>query len=278
MSEQFITTNGIRLHYLDSGGSRPLLLLFHGLTANAHAFDGLFAAGLGDRFRVISVDLRGRGLSDAPADDYSMAAHARDIIGLMDALELRPLAVGGHSFGALLTLYLAAHYPARVRKLVLMDAAARMHPQTKEMLAPALGRLGQTFASFDAYLERVQQAPYLHFWDAAMRSYYAADVRTLEDGQVIPIPQPTHMVHAVTGALAEPWLDYLKSIPQPALLINGPGIYTMNAALLPEELALETVGLMKNCSYANVPGNHQTMLYGEGAAAIVASINEFLYE
>ncbi|MEK7226235.1 MAG: alpha/beta hydrolase, partial [Bacteroidota bacterium] len=60
------------------------------------------------------------------------------------------------------------------------------------------------------------------------------------------------------------------------ILINAPGVYTMEAALLPEGNAMETVEMMKNCIYAKVQGNHQTMLYGEGAKEIVSIIKHFL--
>jgi hypothetical protein len=158
-----------------------------------------------------------------------------------------------------------------------MDAAANMHPNTKDMLVPALSRLGQTFPSFGAYLEKVKAAPYLTFWDEHMESYYRADAKDNADGTVNCIPQPAHMMEAVVkGSLGEPWLDYLKTVDHQAILINAPGVYTMDAALLPEENAIETVELMKNCMYAKVQGNHQTMLYGEGAKEIVSVIKHFL--
>src|SRR5829696_2422473 len=160
MHNRYVTTNGIRLHYLDFESDGPVLVLMHGLTANAHAFDGLIAEDLSASFHVLSIDLRGRGDSDQPSSGYTMEDHARDIIGLLDALQIDSAIIGGHSFGALLTLYLAANYPDRVEKLILMDAAARMHPNTKEMLVPALSRLGQKFESLDAYIEKVKAAPY----------------------------------------------------------------------------------------------------------------------
>jgi pimeloyl-ACP methyl ester carboxylesterase len=274
--DHFVETNGIRLHYLHYPGDGPTILLMHGLTANAHAFDGLIAAGLSPTFNILSVDLRGRGQSDQPHDDYTMPTHANDILGLMDALGLEKAVIGGHSFGALLSFYLAANYPERVEKMILLDAAARMHPNTKEMLTPTLGRLGQVFPSFEAYTDKVKAAPYIEFWDEQMVSYYRADVTTLDDGSVTPIPKLEHMLQAVNGGLGQPWLEYISGIHHKAILINGPGIYTMEAALLPEENARETVEMMKNCTYAKVPGNHQTMLYGAGAKAIVNEIVNFM--
>jgi hypothetical protein len=123
----------------------------------------------------------------------------------------------------------------------------------------------------------VKSAPYLQFWDEQMLSYYKADVKDNADGTVTCIPEPAHMMEAVVkGSLGEPWLDYLKTVEQPAILINATGVYTMGAALLPEEKAMETVEMMKNCIYAKVSGNHQTMLYGEGAKEIVSVIKHFL--
>jgi pimeloyl-ACP methyl ester carboxylesterase len=270
-----IETNGIQLHYLEFAGEKPTIILMHGLTANAHAFDSLIAEGLSPAFHVISIDLRGRGKSDQPAG-YALADHAADIIGVLDKLDIQQAIIGGHSFGALLTLYLAKHFPARIKKMVLLDAAARMHENTKEMLGPALGRLGKIFPSFDYYINMVKSAPYLDFWDDNMLSYYNADVKFNDDGSVSCIPQPANMAMAVNGVLAEPVVEYIQSVEQPAILINGPGVYTMGAALLPKENALQTVKMMKNCSYVEVPGNHQTMLYGEGAKAIVAAIRNFL--
>lgn len=277
MKSHTINTNNIKLHYLEFEGKQPTIILLHGLTANAHAFDGLIAAGLSPAFHVLSVDLRGRGESDAPASGYTMKEHAADIIGLMDALKIEKAIFAGHSFGGFLALYLAKFFPRKVDQLILMDAAANMHPNTKEMLGPALGRLGKTFPSVEAYIEKVKAAPYISFWDEQMLSYYKADTKTNEDGTVSCIPQAEHMMETVLkGSLGEPWLDYLQTVEQVSILINAPGVYTMEAALLPEENAMETVESMKNCIYAKVPGNHQTMLYGDGAKEIVSIIKHFL--
>lgn len=268
--------NGITIHYLHYKSDGPTVILMHGLTANAHAFDGLIAAGLFPAYNVIAVDLRGRGQSSQPEQGYSLAEHAKDIIGLLDHLKIDKAIIGGHSFGALLTFYMTRYYPQRIEKMIIMDAAVRMHERTKEMLGPAMSRLGQTFSSFNAYLEKVKQAPYITFWDEQMVSYYQADVHTNEDGSVRCIPRLTNMVEAVNGVLAEPMAEHIQYASQPAILINGPGVYTMEAALLPKANALETVQLMKNCTYVEVPGNHQTMLYGDGAEGIVNAIKAFL--
>ena len=274
--EKHCFVNDLNIHYLHYKGNGPTLFLMHGLTANAHAFDGLIAAGLAPDYSVISIDLRGRGKSDQPAQGYSLAEHAQDIIGLLDHLKVDKAIIGGHSFGALLTFYMSRYYPERIDKMLIMDAAVRMHERTKEMLGPAMSRLGQQFPSFDSYIDKVKHAPYITSWDPQMESYYQADVKVNGEGGVTCIPRLENMIEAVNGVLAEPMAEHIQYATQPALLINGPGVYTMDAPLLPKENALETVGLMKNCTYVEVPGNHQTMLYGAGAQAIVKAINQFL--
>lgn len=278
----FVQTNQIQMHYIRFESAYPeaeTLLLMHGLTANAHAFDGVVLAGLSQKFNVISVDLRGRGLSDKPDADYSMAAHAHDIIGLLDALGLAKIYLGGHSYGSFLSMYLAAHYPERIKKLILMDAAAQMHPDTRNLLKPSLSRLDKVFPSFDAYLATMKEAPYLfEAWDEAMTSYYRADVGDNADGTVQPYAKPQHIEAAIEDPLTLDWENIIRKIPHPALFIHAKGAYGLPGAppLLPEEGALATVHMLANCHYVPVEGNHQTMLYGQGAKQIATQIEQFL--
>ncbi len=277
--EKYIHTNNITLHCLDFDGGEPTIVLMHGLTANAHSFVEIVKVGLSPKFRVISIDLRGRGLSDKPESGYSMAEHAKDIVGLLDYLDLQQVVLGGHSFGALLTIYMASHYPDRVSKMILIDAAVKMHPDTRQMVEPALNRLGQKVSSFEDYLDNVKKAPYLvDRWDPALIGYYRADVKTNEDGTVQSHSRPQNMIEAVDGALNEDWEQYAKEASNPSILINALGSYGPPGSppILPKELALETVNTMKDCKYVEVPGNHLTMLFSDGAKSIAQEITNFI--
>jgi len=118
-SSHVVPVNEIELHYIHYKSDAPTLLLMHGLTANAHAFDGLINAGLQESFNILSVDLRGRGLSSKTAFRYSIQDHAEDIIQWLDALQIETISVCGHSFGGLLSTHLAFHYPERFDKLII---------------------------------------------------------------------------------------------------------------------------------------------------------------
>lgn len=276
---KYIDTNGIKLHYLEFGNpGNPTLILMHGLTANAHSFDRLIR-GLKD-YHVLSVDLRGRGKSDKPETNYSMQDHAKDILGLMDALELECVFLGGHSFGALLSIYLAANHSERVQKIVLMDAAAQLHPEVKQMVAPSMMRLEQEWPSLEAYMEAARNAPYADgYWNSDMEAYFMADITMTENDTVRTRSKLPHITQAIEGALGlgVTWLDYIQSIEQPAILINATAPYgVIGDPILPKELAMETVNMMKNCQYHHVSGNHLTMLFNEGADESAEAIHRFL--
>jgi len=270
-----ITANGINLHYIEYPDNGPAILLMHGLTANSHAFDGLVAAGLTAHFHVYSVDLRGRGLSDHPAFCYDMKDHAHDIIDLLNHLGVQKIVLCGHSFGGLLSFYLAANYPERIEKIVVLDAAARMNPNAAEMLGYRLSKLEAVYPSWDAYIAEVKAAPYNDFWDEAMESYYQADVKQVEGG-VTPRSNLTNIIAASMGLANISWPSLMQDIHQPVLLVNAPDNYNMGEPLLPDFLAEETVEMLPNGKYVCVAGNHQTMLYGAGARQIVNAVNKFI--
>lgn len=271
----FIQVNDINLHYIDYGGDGPILVLLHGLTANAHAFDGI-VDGLKEHYRLICPDLRGNGLSDKPAFCYTVAEHADDILGLIAHLGAKDVYLGGHSYGGYLSFYIASNHPEVVSRLVILDAAKSMNPNIREMLSKSLARLEAVYPSFDDYLAEVKKAPYLNFWDADMRSYYRADVEDLPDGTVTPRGNLMAMTEKSIGLAMIDWSGTIDDIKQPTLLINGVDDYTMDQPLLPDNLAKETVASMQHAQYAAVDGNHQTMLYGDGAREIVKYIIKFL--
>ncbi|MCA9971618.1 MAG: alpha/beta fold hydrolase [Anaerolineales bacterium] len=276
---QYVHVNHIRLHYLDRPGGEPPLLLLPGLTANAHSLDGL-AARLSPRFRTLAVDFRGRGLSDKPETGYGMADYAADVLGLLDALGLETAVPVGHSFGALVGLILAARHPARVPALVFLDSSHLLITErTVQLVKASLDRLGQTLPSRDAYLAAMRQMPYLQgYWDADLESFYRHDVLENADGSVQTHTRPHVIAQTIDAEYAEPWLDHVRAVRQPVLLLNATAPYGPPGAppILPEEMARETAALFANCTYHPIPGNHMTAIFGANADRIVHAVSWFL--
>jgi len=267
--------NSIDLHFIQYENEHPKLLLLHGLTANAFAFNGLIEAGLTKHFSVISVDQRGRGLSSKSLASFSIEDHALDILELLDFLDIKTIMVCGHSFGGLLATYLAFHYPKRFSKITILDAAPQMNPNTPKMLGSTLSRLGQSYESFDVFLSKVKDAPYITFWDSAMEAYYNADVEETEDGGVRSRSSIADIILISKAVASEKWEECFSEMNQPSLLIVAIDNYTMDQPLLPVEQAKTILNKMKACTYVEVSGNHQTMLYGKGAVQIVDAIVSF---
>jgi pimeloyl-ACP methyl ester carboxylesterase len=279
--DRYASANDIRVHLLDHPGGDPPIVLLPGITANVHNFDGLINAGLAPRFRVVGLDLRGRGLSDKPAQGYSIAEHAADVIGVLDALALDRVVLGGHSFGALLTAFVAARYPERVSQCIFIDIALTpSDPKVGEAIRPSLERLGRPAASFDAYVKEIQAAPYLQGrWDPIIEAYYRADVETREDGSVITRTKPEHIFQVAMGVQAEDWPAIFATVQQPSIFFSGPmpvgGPGT--PAVISAEAARAAAAVLPDCrQFVEVPGNHWTMVYGEGARQSVAAVGAFL--
>lgn len=277
MKNHKIKTNNINLHFIEyPAQDKPKLIMLHGITANAHAFDGLVKYGLNKDFHLYSVDLRGRGQSDKPAFGYSMEEHAQDILGLLDHLEIEKAFMCGHSFGGLLSAYMAANFPERVAAIILLDAAHELNPNAARMLIPTFSRLGVLYPSFEVYMRMMHKAPQNAFWDDAMDSYYQADVHIDKTTGVTQTNSNIANITAMAvGLTSMPWSTIFEHVHQPAILLNALDEYTMEEPLLPVRLAKKAVKLMDDCEYFPIDGNHQTMLYGDGAKQIVSIIKGF---
>lgn len=124
----FVTANGIKLHYLDWGGSGDTILFLPGFNDSAHVYDQ-FAPRFTDRYHVIGLTRRGVGESDKPKDGYDASTRVEDIRQFLDTLHVLKVILIGHSMaGDELTLF-ASRYPRRVVKLVYLDAAYDRTPE-----------------------------------------------------------------------------------------------------------------------------------------------------
>jgi pimeloyl-ACP methyl ester carboxylesterase len=277
IAERRARIGDVELFYLDAAGAGPLVLL-HGLSANAHSFAAIIAAGLAPSFRVIAPDLRGRARSSGPATGYSMPDHARDVIGLMDHLRIEHAVLAGHSFGGYLGIYLAANFPNRFTRLIVLDAAITSHPRVGEMLKPSLDRLGKTLPSEAAYLESIKAAPYLGgLWDDNVEAYFRAELVRNADGSTQSATSAAAVAQAAYGLACEPWLHLVQQTRQPTLLLNALEGYGPPGTppLMEPTWAKATAAAFPSAKYDVVPGNHITMLFGAGAAATASKIEQF---
>ena len=124
-SSQQIAIGGVQLHYSDEGNrldSTPLLLI-HGTSSSLRTWDGV-TAQLKNQYRIIRFDLPGFGLTGPnPNHDYSTRYYNEVIDSLLRALQISRVIIVGNSLGGAIATQYAIYQPAKVRGLVLVDAA-----------------------------------------------------------------------------------------------------------------------------------------------------------
>lgn len=219
--KSFVTTDGIRLHYIDHGGSGPALVFLPGMGNTAHIYDDL-APRFTDRFHVLALTRRGHGQSDKPETGYDTDTLVADLAGFLDALEIRRASLVGHSIaGGELTRFAGLH-PERVDRLIYLDAAYDWE-RLPEMIEndpagePQPGPADiESFAAFNDWYRRT-----MGFWSPALQTDLEAMYRA-RDGGLSPTTPRTASAALYEGMVAfRP--DY-AAVRAPAL-----GIYAIQA-------------------------------------------------
>lgn len=122
----FTVRDGVRLYWrLEGAADRPPLVLLNSIGTDMSLWDRAVPYLL-PAFRLLRIDTRGHGASDAPAGDYSLAMLAADVAAIMDDAGVDAAAVAGVSLGGMVAMQLALDYPARVSALALVCTSAAM--------------------------------------------------------------------------------------------------------------------------------------------------------
>jgi pimeloyl-ACP methyl ester carboxylesterase len=112
--------NGINIHYLRTGGSKPPLVLLHGLTGSGACWSPL-ARALEGEYDVVMPDARGHGNSSTPLNGYRYQDHASDVVGLIHELGLAAPVLLGHSMGGMTAAVVATQIATTIRGVILAD-------------------------------------------------------------------------------------------------------------------------------------------------------------
>jgi hypothetical protein len=102
LEHRYVTSSGIRFHYVTKGSGQPLILL-HGFPETWYSWRKNIDA-LAQYFRVIALDLKGYGDTDKPVGDYSLPTLSKEIAGLIKTLGLEKPILVGHDWGGIYSL------------------------------------------------------------------------------------------------------------------------------------------------------------------------------
>ena len=150
----FALIKGLSVHYRVEGPAEaPPLLLIHSLGTTMEMWAPQ-AAALAGKFRVISYDLRGHGLSEATDGPYTLELLAGDALGLLDQLGIERAHVAGVSLGGMIAQTLGIQAGGRIRSLVLGDTASVIGPKSNWDSRAATIRADGMASIVDAVLSR----------------------------------------------------------------------------------------------------------------------------
>jgi len=121
----YLTVQGGRIAYDDTGGRGPLVLAIPGMGDLRSEYRLLRPALRRAGYRVITMDIRGFGQTSAQWDDYSAHAVGRDALALLDHLNAGPAVILGNSFAAGSALWAAHDAPGRVSGVALLGPVVR---------------------------------------------------------------------------------------------------------------------------------------------------------
>ncbi len=144
VSRYYTSPDGLKLHYRDYAGPaspRLTVVCIPGLTRNARDFEDL-APHLAKTYRVICVELRGRGLSEYAKDPmtYVPPTYVRDVAALLKVAKLAHVALIGTSLGGIISMVLGATMPAKILGVVLNDIGPEISPEGLARIASYVGQ------------------------------------------------------------------------------------------------------------------------------------------
>lgn len=282
----------LSLYYRSYGSGKNVVVCLPGLTRNSKDFHEL-AIHLAPRYRVLCLDLRGRGQSDRDRNwrHYHNGTYVRDTWTLMDQLAVASFIVIGTSLGGLLAMIMAAQRPERLKAIVLNDIGPEVDPagyarilssaswqgevnnwreaeqQCREAYSPALPDMPPGFWNdfvHKSYRERADGTPELDV-DPNIGQAFFKRARTV---RVLARLRKLHILHRIAGVPIDPW-DSFRAVSMPCLVLRGG-----TSDILSEGIVDRMAAVKPDLKRATIPKRGHAPLLDESAS--LTAIDAFL--
>jgi pimeloyl-ACP methyl ester carboxylesterase len=258
-----IMANGLRIHYVRTGGYPPLPVLTHGATDSGACW-GRVAAALAIRYDVIAADTRGHGQTDAPDGDDSRAEMAADLASVLGALVLDRPIVAGHSMDAATVLTMIATHPEIACATVLGDPGSRLEGGDGARMVARCARMRDEHAQRQA----MSHAEVVVAGKAANPLWHDDDFDAWAEAKQRISPQ----FLAPTNVPPTPdWRSQLPHVIGPVLLIRADSAPLGNSAVTAES-ATVAQRLCPTLEVAHVPGAGHNVRREQFSASMVAVV------
>ena len=224
-----VVRNGYRIYFdLVGAHDAPVVAFSHSLAADSGMWAEQVPTFLAAGYRVLRIDLRGHGGSDAPPGGYSMRALAGDIVHVLDSLELAQVVFCGLSIGGAIGQHLGIHHAPRIARLILCDTQPASF---KDALTRWGGRIEQILAVNS--MEPIADATLARWLSASFKARHPVRWR-----QVRGMVTATTLQGYIGCAAALQNFDFTADLPRitmPVLVICGaddPGADPANSRLI----------------------------------------------
>lgn len=229
MATQILTIEGIAIAVRESAGTGSPIVLVHGNSSSGLTFSKLIDGPLGQRHRVIALDLPGHGESGRPADPaatYSLPGYANVVVGVARALAVENAVFVGWSLGGHIVLEASPRLPRAAGFFIYGTPPLAWPP---DMAAAFLPHPAMA-ASFAADLTEAQM-------DAYVAAFFVPGVQDLPEGFRTDIRRTDGQARAGLGASIRPdgYLDevgVVASLKQPLAIVQGAHEQLVNPAYL----------------------------------------------
>ncbi len=259
----------------------PVVVCVPGLSANLCGFDRLAGQLAGDTLQLVAIDLRGRGRSEVTgAGTYGWRNHARDVLGIADAVGAPSCAIIGQSSGAAIAMTCAQLEPSRVERLVLVDLAGSPDQQSAVPVLASISRLGTVYPSAQVAIALIKQFGIIPEWDEYWDRYFTYELRDV-DGGVTPASDRGAVLEDLGYGNAMYWpgpdapIHVLwNAISMPALVLRArqeimPGF----GFILPAAEAQRFAAGVPSARVVDIDANHYTITTHDDS---IAAIGAFL--
>lgn len=249
------SVDGIKLHYRDYAGplDRPPILCIPGLTRNARDFEPV-AYRYAGQWRVLSIDLRGRGGSGFDPDpvNYAPAIYVADVLKFLDQLGIADAVFIGTSLGGLCTMLLAATDSERIAGALLNDIGPVIDQQGIDRIGSYVGQDTRFSSWSEAVAElRERHGDTFPRWGAGEWERYVRRIAREDKGQVrfdYDMKIADNFVRAAGKPQIDAWPFYRALEGRPVTILRG-----ALSDLLSDETANEMVAELPDARLVTVP-------------------------
>ena len=248
--EHWADVGDLRMRYLDWGGDGPPVVALHGLASSSHWYDIVIPL-LRGHYRIIVPDQRGHGQTTQATTGYDWSTLSGDVARLMDHVGMDKAAVLGHSWGGNVATNMAALYPDRVNRVVMIDGGFLGGQNSRDTNWEEFSqrvRPRDVSGKREEFLDRLR-VQLADCWSDDLERIVQTMVYEDAEGQIRDILHPDNHAQVIRAMWDQPPATVLPQITCPAMIVAAgprPDRAGSDFSIRREEMVTAAAGFLKD--------------------------------